>query len=304
MPVDANLIDVNTAMQMFEDIAQLEYQNRQYLTGVGDDRDMMGTSLEIPVINRVSMGDRGFTSGDLPVTNIGTRSVVLEPVDKVLKSTVGDSNETLFAYDKIQAFSRTHIKAAAREVDIIKLAGITAGTYSTGDNNLVAKSSTNVGGLTPNTGFNMSQLIKAQTLLEMNGYDFTENLFLVGNVEAISNILNDDRFTDWDYNAARPITEAQQNRFESIKGVSIRKLGNAGQNMLPTATSTGRETKLYLIAGDAITNGYNKRLHSAIVAEPWQLRTSIVTGLTMGSTIVHPTGVIEIECDTDPQAIT
>ena len=46
--------------------------------------------------------------------------------------------------------------------------------------------------------------------------------------------------------------------------------------------------------------GYNKRLHSQIVSEPQNLRTSIVTGLTMGSAIVYPKGVIKIECDQIP----
>jgi len=301
MAVNPATVDITTAAQMFSDIARYEYQNQQYMIGIGQDRDMMGTSLEIPVIDFVEMQDRGFNSGDLPITNIGSRSVTIEPNDFVLKSAVGDSNQTLFAYDKVDAFSRTHIKAAARQVDAVKLAEITGGTYSTALNNLV-ELNTAATPQSPTTGLSVTQLIAAQTLLEENGYDIRDEIYLVGNAKAIKNIFNDDRFTDWDFVQARPTAQSPEMQFDMLLGYSIRKLGGVGINVI---TTSGAEelTAVYAIAGEALTNGYNKRLHSAVVAEPFNLRTSIVTGLTMGTAIVHPTGIIEIECDQIPVAV-
>lgn len=292
MSVNASMIDITTASQMFMDVAKQEYQNRQYLVGIGADNDMIGTSLEIPVIESTSMVDRGFTSGDLPVTNILTRSVQIEPNDRVLKSTIGDSNATLFSYDKVQAFSKSHIMASAREVDTIKLASVISGTYSAGNNNLVAKNSATG----TKTGLSINQLIEAQTLLEMNGYDIRSNLYLVGNAKAVKQIFNDDRFTSWDYRPARPISLEPNDQFDRLLGMSVRKLGGEGSNVI-TSTGVQETTAVYLISGDALANGYNKRLHSQIVSEPQNLRTSIVTGLTMGSAIVYPKGIIKIECD-------
>jgi hypothetical protein len=295
MAVNPAMVDITTASQMFMDVAKQEYQNRQYLIGIGEDHDMLGTSLEIPVIEKTSMLDRGFTSGDLPITNILTRSVQIEPNDRVLKSTVGDSNATLFSYDKIQAFSKSHIMAAAREVDTIKLSSITGGTYSAAINNLVTKNSA----AGTNTGLSIDQLISAQTLLEMNGYDIRSNIYLVGNAKAIKQIFNDTKFTDWDYRPARPISLEPADQFDQLLGMSVRKLGGEGSNVI-AITGTPETTAVYMISSDAIANGYNKRLHSQIVSEPQNLRTSIVTGLTMGSAIVYPKGVIKIECDQIP----
>lgn len=295
MAVNPAMVDITTASQMFMDVAKQEYQNRQYLIGIGEDHDMLGTSLEIPVIEKTAMLDRGFTSGDLPITNILTRSVQIQPNDRVLKSTVGDSNATLFSYDKIQAFSRSHIMAAAREVDTIKLSSITGGTYSAANNNIVAKNSA----AGTNTGLSIDQLISAQTLLEMNGYDIRSNIYLVGNAKAIKQIFNDTKFTDWDYRPARPISLEPVEQFDQLLGMSVRKLGGEGSNVI-AITGTPETTAVYMISSDAIANGYNKRLHSQIVSEPQNLRTSIVTGLTMGSAIVYPKGIIKIECDQIP----
>lgn len=294
MAVDGNLVDITTAMQMFSDIAQDEYQNRQYLVGIGRDRDMMGTSLQEPVIEAVEMQDRSFTSGDLPITEIGSRAVNIEPEDFVLKSSVGDSNATLFAYDKIDAFSRTHIKAGARRVDSSKLSAILSGTYSTGNNNLVEK-----GTATGENILRVQQLIDAQTLLEDNGYDIRDQIYLVGNVKAIKNVFNDNKFTDWDYRPARPISQEPIDQFDMLLGYSVRKLGSQGINKI-AVTGAQETTAVYAVAGEALVNGYNKRLHSSIVAEPQNLRTSIVTGLTMGSAILHPGGIVKIECDQIP----
>ena len=296
MAVNPAMVDITTASQMFMDVARQEYQNRQYLIGIGEDHDMIGTSLEIPVIEKTSMQDRGFTSGDLPVTNILTRSVQIQPNDRVLKSTVGDSNATLFSYDKIQAFSKSHIMAAAREIDTIKISSITGGTYNATNKNLVAKNSASG----TNTGLSIDQLIAGQTLLEMNGYDIRSNIYLVGNAKAIKQIFNDDRFTNWDYRPAQPISLDPVDQFDQLLGMSVRKLGGEGSNII-SVTGVAESTAVYMISGDAIANGYNKRLHSQIVAEPQNLRTCIVTGLTMGSAIVYPKGIIKIECDQIPQ---
>lgn len=298
MAVDPGLIDVVTAAQTFSDIARYEYQNRQYLVGIGQDRDMVGTSLQIPVIDRVEMKDRGFTSGDLPITNISSRAVTIEPNDFVLKSAIGDSNQTLFAYDKVDAFSRAHIKAAARQVDAVKIAAVVAGTYSVPLRNFIPKNTATTP-LTTTTGLAVTQLIEAQTLLEDNGYDMRDKMYLVGNVIAIKNLFNENRFTDWDFQPARPVSLDPIEQFDMLLGYSVRKLGSQGKNII-TISGAQDTTAVYAIAGEAIENGYNKRLHSAVVNEPFNLRTAIVTGLTMGTAIVHPTGIIKIECDQIP----
>ena len=298
MAVDPGLIDIATAAQTFTDIARYEYQNRQYLVGIGQDRDMVGTSLQIPVINRVEMKDRGFTSGDLPITNISSRAVTIEPSDFVLKSAIGDSNQTLFAYDKVDAFSRAHIKAAARQVDVVKIASIVGGTYSVPLRNFIPKNTASTP-LTTTTGLAVTQLIEAQTLLEDNGYDMRDKMYLVGNVIAIKNLFNENRFTNWDFQPARPLSLEPTEQFDMLLGYSVRKLGSQGNNIIAVAGAQDT-TAVYAIAGEAIENGYNKRLHSAVVNEPFNLRTAIVTGLTMGTAIVHPTGIIKIECDQIP----
>ena len=295
MAADGNLVDLTTAQRIFYDRADYEYQNRQYLAGIGQDHDMVGTSLEIPVVGTIEMQDRGFTSGDLAVQSITSRGVLIEPCDFFAKSTVGDSNETLFAYDKIDSWAKAHIKGAARKVDVVKLGAITGGTYSVGAGNQVPKN-TATG---TSTGFTISQLVEAQTLLEDNGYDMLDDMFLVGNVKGVKNIFQDQQFTDWDFRPGRPFAESPVDQFDNLMGVSVRKLGSQGSNKIDVAGDQDTSS-IYLIAGEAMANGYNKRLHSAIVSEPWNLRTSIVTGLTMGSKIVHPTGIIEIIADQIP----
>lgn len=295
MAVNSSLVDTTTAANIFSSVAKQEYQNRQYLVGIGEDHDMIGTSLEIPIIERVELIDRGFTSGDIPITDIGSRSVLIEPTDKVLKSTIGDSNATLFAYDKVQAFSVAHVKAAARTVDTVKLSSITSGTYSVAGGNQVPKN-TATG---TSTGLSIGQLIAAQTLLEQNGYDIKDKIYLVGNAKAVKQVFNDSQFTDWNYIPARPISEAPEAQFDMLLGMSVRKLGGEGSNVIDSTGNT-EETDVYMIAGEALANGYNKRLHSQVVAEPQNLRTSIVTGLTMGSAIVYPKGIIQIKCDQIP----
>lgn len=290
--MNPELLDTTAAAQMFMDVMKAEYQGRQYLTGIGEDHDMVGTTLNIPILESVEMTDRGFTSGDLPITTIGRRNVTVTTHDKALKSTIGDAYATQFLPSLVMNESKAHILGAARQVDAIKLLAITSNTFNTANNNLVAKN-TETG---TRTGLTVNQIIDGQTKLEANGYNMGSKLFMVGNAPAVRQLFYDDKFTDWDYRPERPIGESPVNQFDELLGMSVRKLGGSGPNTIATSGAS-QETAVYLISGDALVNGYNSHLSSAVVPEPAERRTSIVSGFVMGSAVVHPKGIIKIVCD-------
>jgi hypothetical protein len=291
--------DVSTATELFSRKALQAFQNRQYLSEIGEDRDMFGASLEIPIIEAIEMDNRGFTSSDIPVENPGVRQVFVQADDFAKKSTVGNSYQTLFSYDLLSSYGIAQGLAASRQIDVQKLNVITGNTYSSGNNNQVAKAADST--ILTGTGLNIDQLTQAQTLLQENGYDIMSPLYVVGNAGAVNNILKDARFTNWQYNDARPLTEQVYRRFNSFLDMSFRPLGSVGSNTIDVATATGNETKVYVMTGDSLYNGYNRHIRSVIVPEEFNDRMVCLTTLTMGSVVAYPTGIIEITVDQTPQ---
>jgi hypothetical protein len=298
MTVPSTAPNFNVISEEFSDTAQYEYQNRQYLFGIGESRDTTGGSLEIPVIGNIDMQDRGFDSGDVATTPISSRAVLVPQRDFIAKSSVGYSNATLFAFDKMSAFAHAHGMGAARKEDKVKIDVIEAGTYTALVNTVPKKAATTAN---TGTGFNMDQITLGQSFLLNNGYDIRKNVYLCGNALAIRSLFNDVRFTDWDNNQNRPYNEGPENQFNSLMGMSVRELATVNENKITVASATGNETAIYMISGDAIYNGYNRRINSSVVAELANDRTVVVTSLTMGSTIVHQNGIIKIVVDQDPQ---
>ena len=289
-------IDSNTTSEIFALHAERELQNRQYLFGLGKDYEGEGRELNIPIILPFEMNLRDFSSANLTETIVEDRNVICDPLDYAVKVPIGDSQATLFSYDRVQAVVDAEMESIGRTLDYVKLIQIFANTYSTALNNLIPLSTSGTTGLT------IRKLKDAQTKLAVNGYPPNAPLIVFGNADAIDVLFDDNQFTDWDYNPTRPYSEPEGRQFQFLLGMSIRHMGKQGINQIPT-TGANLTTAVYVAPVTSTANKYNIRPRGVVANDPNQLRTNIISQFTMGTGIIYPTAIIKIEVDTIPQSL-
>lgn len=282
---------LDTAMEMFSTEFQLQYQAAEILQNTTMERHgTQGTSLNVPVIDKIEMSEMGFAPSNIPVTNVSKRNVVCEQQEYTLKTVVGRGEKTLFAYDELKAYAAAHAKACARFADYLKIQAFTS--YAT-PNDFVTVAKT-VG---TRTGMNEAKLAQALSGLEANGVDVMNlqcSMWLPA--IAMANFYSDDRVVNFFYNDDKPLSN---NYFPSYLGTSIRKLPDAvgGINTLPFTGSSPRNYYVPVVHKDAMIISFNIDPNTTIVWVPQEQRWEAVSILVAGAVVVQPEGIARINID-------
>ena len=296
-----NAVNFTTAAQYYSDRALMVYQGRRTLAQVGIDHDSVGAAINIPLVGESNVYDRGFSSADMQISNPDLTNIQIPTENKEIKQPISYAYQTNFEYSLLDSFSDSVGLALGREEDAIKISAIVnnPGFTSQPARTQIAKNASSTAGT--GTGLSVEQLIEASYNLTDNGYDLSDGVHVIGNALAIRSIYNDSRFTNWEFNEYRPLTAIRGQQTKRFLDMDFRELATVSNNKIDVATGTGNETKVYVVANQALHNNYTYRPTFSMVNEEWQNRNSVMGIMVMGSKAVYETGIIEITVDQDPQ---
>ena len=285
---------LETASELYSTTFQMEYQANERLANTMMERHgTSGTSLHIPVIDNLEMTEQGFSPSNMPISNPAKRDVICEQKNFTLKSVVGYGEKTLFAYDEIQAYAKTHAQAIARFQDKVKIDAILNDPTLPVDT-AYTNIPVTIGAV---TGVSEAKLSAALAALEAQGVDVRdESCSLWLPAILISQMYNDDKVVNFFYNNNKPLAN---NEFPSYLGTSIRKLPNqsAGINYIPFTAGTTDLYKIPVVHEDSSIMSYNVDPVSEIVWVAQERRFEIVTQMVCGAKVVKPEGIAIIHAE-------
>lgn len=289
----ADQIDLAAASQLFDTMVTLQYQNDQRFNGTVTARHgVSGTTLNVPVSDRLEMSEGNFAPTNIPVTAVDETNVPVVTKDYRLKTVIGGGQRTLFNYDKITDHAKQHAGASGRMDDFVRINAIFSnpgfGSIET------VPITTGV-----NTGLNQGKMSEGLSYLESQGVDCQGyNISLWAPALLKKSLQNDDRVVNFYYNDAKPLTN---NRIADYLGVDCRFVGENGVNRIP---STGVGPAVYLVPmvhRDAIVQSYNRDVSTSITWVPQEDRWELLTTFTTGAEIIQLNGVVLLTAN-DPFA--
>lgn len=284
-------INEATAMQLFDTLVTLKFQNSQKLEGTIEERHgTKGYVVNVPVSDLIEMTESNFAPTDIPVTPVNETNVQIQTNDYRVKTVIGGGEETLFNFDKIVDHAKLHGLAGGRMVDFIKINAI----YT--DPNFASIHAIPVAdGF--NTGLNEGKMAEALSYLEDQCVDVMDyNISLWAPALQKAAMMADDRVVNFFYNDVKPLTD---NRIQTYLGVDIRFLGSNGINKIPFTTANGVNTYLVpMVAHDAMVQTFNRDLSTSVTWLPNQDRWELLTTLTSGAKIIQTNGIVLLTAQT------
>lgn len=278
-------IDTATAMQLFDTLVTLRFQNSQKLEGTIEERHgTQGTFVNVPVSDLIEMTESNFTPTDIPVTPVNETNVAIPTNDYRVKTVIGGGEQTLYNFDKIVDHAKLHGLAGGRMVDFIKINALFTDPLFPSIFTI---------GVTDgfNTGVNEGKMADGLAYLENQGVEVLD-----GNVSMWTPALQkaammaDDRIVNFFYNDVKPLTN---NRIQTYLDVDCRFLGAQGINQIPFVTASGVNTYLVpMVAYDAMVQTFNRDLSTSVTWLPNQDRWELLTTLTSGAKIIQANGIV------------
>lgn len=278
-------IDTATAMQLFDTLVTLRFQNSQKLEGTIEERHgTQGTFVNVPVSDLIEMTESNFAPTDIPVTPVNETNVAIPTNDYRVKTVIGGGEQTLYNFDKIVDHAKLHGLAGGRMVDFIKINALFTDPLFPSIFTI---------GVTDgcNTGVNEGKMADGLAYLENQGVEVLD-----GNVSMWTPALQkaammaDDRIVNFFYNDVKPLTN---NRIQTYLDVDCRFLGAQGINQIPFVTASGVNTYLVpMVAYDAMVQTFNRDLSTSVTWLPNQDRWELLTTLTSGAKIIQANGIV------------
>lgn len=287
--------NINVAAQLFSNTAILKYQSSQRLQNSTKEMyGTIGTTLNVPLFDKIEMQPGGFTPTDLPVSDIGSSNAQVVQNAYVLKTVIGVAQKTLFNFDYIRALAESHGKAMGRMVDAIKIASV----FDDPDINPATDYYNVDVGTGGQTGMLQAKLTDARSNLEYNGVDFEPGMgsLWLPSLNFI-NYFQDPTVTNQFFSNQLPLVQGQLNVY---LGISHRKMAGpgAGNNYIPYTTADGVTTfTIPLVHRDAVQLAFNVAPQTQITYVPQQLRWEIVTLIVAGCKVIQPRGVAIINAN-------
>lgn len=281
-------INLATAMQLFDTMVTLKYQNHLRLQHTIDERHgTNGTTLNVPVSDLIEMTQGNFAPADIPVTPVNETNVQVSTNDYHLKTVIGGGEKTLFNFDKIVDHAKLHALGAARMDDFIKINAIIT---NAGYGSMYTVLAT-VG---VNTGINEGKMAQAISYLESQGMDVS-NYQVSMWAPALTKpaMFNDDKIVNFFYNDVKPLTN---NKIQTYLDVDCRFLGENGINKIP---NNGASPAVYLVPmvhRDAIVQTYNRDISTTVTWLAHQDRWELLTILTSGAQVIQTNGIALMQC--------
>lgn len=284
-------IDLATAMQLFDTMVTIKYQNNKKLDGTIDERHgTTGTALNVPVSDLIEMDEGNFAPTDIPVTPVNETNVQVQTNDYRVKTVIGGGEKTLYNYDKILDHAKLHALAGARMTDFIKINAI----YSDPNVSSIVVIPDTVG---VNTGINEGKMAAGIAYLESQGVEVLNYAVSMWAAALLKpGMYADDRIVNFFYNDVKPLTN---NRIQTYLDIDCRFLGENGINKIPSTFNSPNFTYLIpLVHKDAIVQTFNRDLSTSITWVPYQDRWELLTTLTSGAKIIQYNGIVFLQSNT------
>jgi hypothetical protein len=293
--------NIDVAAQLFSDRFTLKFQSQQRLMNTTKEMyGSMGTTFNVPLFDKVEMGEIGYAPTDLPVSTIDSSNVQVVQNGYVLKTVVGVGQKTLFNFDYINALADSHAKAVGRMVDKLKIDAIFE------DPNInPATDYYNVTDTVGGAGMNQKKLTDARSNLEYNGdVDFAPGMgsLWLPSINFID-YFQDATVTNQFFSNQLPLVMGQLNVY---LGISHRKMAgpNAGNNYIPFTVDADTTTfTVPLVHRDAIQIVFNVAPQTQITYVPQQLRWEIVSYISAGCKVIQNPGIAIINASNDATAL-
>jgi len=278
-------INTATAMQLFDTLVTLKYQNSQKLEGTIEERHgTKGTIVNVPVSDLIEMKQSNFAPTDIPVTPVNETNVQIPTNDYRVKTVVGGGEATLYNFDKITDHAKLHGLAVARMTDFIKINAL----YTDPNFANIVTIPVNVGF---NTGINEGKMAEGLSYLEDQGVDVMDYNISQWNPAILkASLMADDRVVNFFYNDVKPLTD---NKIQSYLGVDMRFLGSNGINTIPFTSAGGINTYLVpMVAHDSMVQTFNRDPSTSVTWLPNQDRWELLSTMTSGAKIIQTNGIV------------
>ena len=156
-----------------------------------------------------------FSSGDIPISNPGQRTITIVPADFKNKSAIGNSYKTLFNFDIVQAYAEA--ESIGRLNDYLKLEPVLQ------NDSIFTKANKNVVdvGVGGNTELNVAKITEAKFKMLANGAK-QDQLSLWANASVFPKLMKDPLYTSKFYNDKQPLTMSGEQ--PGILNISFRTL--------------------------------------------------------------------------------
>jgi hypothetical protein len=284
-------IDTATAMQLFDTLVTLKFQNSMKLQGTIEERHgTTGQIVNIPVSDLIEMHEGNFAPVDILPTPVNETNVPIVTNDYHVKTVIGGGEFTLFNFDKIVDHAKLHGLAGGRMIDFIKINAL----YTDANFANILAIPVNDGF---NTGVNEGKMADGLSYLEDQGVDVQDyNISMWAPALQKAAMMADDRVVNFFYNDVKPLTDF---RIQSYLGVDCRFLGSNGINKIPFTSNAGVNTYLVpMVAHDAMVQTFNRDLSTSVTWLPNQDRWELLSTLTSGAKIIQTNGIVLLTAQT------
>lgn len=283
-------VDIKSASQTFSQMVVPLYENMQRLQGViWEDHGLTGPS-NYPIEQTIgSMSTGNFGGGDIPVQGAPVGNITLQPIVYHLKTVVPTLRQSQLAYNDLRRQARYHARAAARQIDRIKLNSVF--TYAAGQGTQTTETFNEVPEDSTPSGITVKKLTDALDIL--GDADADEQLSIAYPKILKGSLMQDPKFSSWDYNVERPLMNG---RLSSYLDMVFLGLGNRGANALPfdVISSGVRGYKLPVFDHESTVFGVWENIYTTITPVENQRRVEIVTTLVANSKVLKTDGIVLI----------
>lgn len=278
-------INTATAMQLFDTLVTLKYQNSEKLANtIAERHGTKGLVVNVPVSDLIEMSVGSFAPSDIVPTPVNETNVAVTTNDYHVKTVIGGGEATLYNFDKIVDHAKLHGLAGGRILDYVKISAI----YSDPNFNTITAIPVATG---VNTGINSGKMTAGLAYLQDQGVDVDNyNVSMWAPALEKAALMADERVVNFFYNDVKPLTDY---RIQTYLDVDCRFLGSNGVNKIPFTTNAGVNTYLVpMVAHDAMLQTFNRDLSTSCTWIPNQDRWELLSTVTTGAKIIQYNGIV------------